>query len=337
VYVDLPLDRLREHRAERPAPDDFDAFWRTTLEEVRAHPLDVRAAPAATPLRTVEVRDVTYAGFGGHPVRAWLRTPRGAEGPLPAVVEFPGYGNGRGDVLDSLVWAAAGYAHLTMDVRGQGAAGRQPGATPDPVGAPPAHPGSMTRGITDPAGYYYRRVISDAVRAVEAARALPAVDPARVAVLGTSQGGGLALAAGALTGDVAAVVSRVPFLCQFDRAVTITDADPYAEIRRYLAVHRGDAAAALRTLSYMDGVHFAARAQAPALLSAALMDDVCPPSTVFAAFHAYAAPADLDVWPFNGHEGGATADLHAALGFLAPLLEGEPVAAAGEVRVHGAP
>jgi hypothetical protein len=42
-----------------------------------------------------------------------------------------------------------------------------PGDTPDLVegGSDPAFPGYMTRGICDPATYYYRRVFSDAVSA----------------------------------------------------------------------------------------------------------------------------------------------------------------------------
>ena len=54
-------------------------------------------------------------------------------------------------------------------------------------GSDPAFPGYMTRGITDPSTYYYRRVFTDAVRAVEAARSHPAVDPGRVAVSGASR------------------------------------------------------------------------------------------------------------------------------------------------------
>ena len=56
----------------------------------------------------------------------------------------------------------------------------------------------MTQGILDPATYYYRRVFTDAVRAVEAARTLDAVDAARVGVAGGSQGGGISLAVAGL-------------------------------------------------------------------------------------------------------------------------------------------
>ncbi len=37
------------------------------------------------------------------------------------------------------------------------------------------------------------------------------------------------------------------------------------------------------------------------------MDDVCPPSTVFAAHNWYGGPREIDVYPFNGHEGGGPA------------------------------
>jgi cephalosporin-C deacetylase-like acetyl esterase len=46
------------------------------------------------------------------------------------------------------------------------------------------------------------------------------------------------------------------------------------------------------------------RATAPALFSVGLVDQVCPPSTVYAAFNHYAGPAEIREYPFNDHEGG---------------------------------
>lgn len=129
MYVDLPLDRLREYRAEREAPADFAEFWEQSLAEARTHPLGLQVTAVDTPIRTLDTYDVVFHGYDGHPIRAWLKTPKDATGPLPVVVEFPGYGNGRGDVVESLEWASAGFAHLSMDARGQGAAGSRAGAT----------------------------------------------------------------------------------------------------------------------------------------------------------------------------------------------------------------
>jgi cephalosporin-C deacetylase len=98
--------------------------------------------------------------------------------------------------------------------------------------------------------------------------------------------------------------------------LVITYDRPYREVAVYLAIHRDRGEAALRTLSYVDGVAFARRATAPARFSVALMDTITPPSTVFAAHNEYAGPTELDVWRWNGHEAGGPDDDEAALRFL---------------------
>jgi cephalosporin-C deacetylase len=54
-----------------------------------------------------------------------------------------------------------------VDTRGQGGTWRR-GDTSDiePSGTGPQYPGVMTRGILDPATYYYRRLIADGVLAL---------------------------------------------------------------------------------------------------------------------------------------------------------------------------
>jgi cephalosporin-C deacetylase len=316
VFTDLPEEELRVYRSALRRPADFDDFWADSLARSRASASGVDLGEVSTGLTTVRVQDVTFPGFGGDPIRAWLRTPAGARGPLPTVVQYVGYGGGRSYPEEALYWASAGFAHLHMDTRGQGSMW-SPGDTPDPEGSGPATPGFTTRGILSPETSYYRRLVIDAVRAVDAAAELPVVDADRIAVLGFSQGGYLALAAAALQPLVRRAFSFVPFLCDIVRAVTITDNDPFREIGRYLAVHRDSEADVLRTLSYLDGVNFARGARTPIRFSAALMDATCPPSTVFAAHNDYAGPASIDIWRYNGHEGGGIVDERRARSALA--------------------
>lgn len=305
TQFDLPLDELREYRPHVTEPADFDAFWADTLTQSRDAGGDVTLVPIDVSLPGVEIYDMTFPGFGGQPIKAWYSRPAGTDADVPVVVQFHGYGGGRGLPFEHTFWPAAGFAHVTMDNRGQGSSWGNGGDTADPDGAGPSLPGSMTRGIEDPHTYYYRRLFTDAVRAVDAARTLPGVDAASTIVCGGSQGGGMALAVAGLVPDLLGVMPDVAFLCHFERAVAITDSDPYGEIRRYLSIHRDVVEQTFATLSYFDGVAFAKRAHAPSLWSVGLFDDVCPPSTTFAAHNWYAGPKEMVVYPFNGHEGGS--------------------------------
>jgi cephalosporin-C deacetylase len=319
MFVDLPEAELRRYRSAQADPADFDEFWASTLAESRAMGGPVEVERVRSGLATIEVFDVTFPGFRGQPIKAWLRLPKHRSGPLPAVVQYVGYGGGRGRATEELLWASAGFAHLQMDTRGQGSSWSV-GDTADPDGGGAQHPGFMTRGIGSPETYYYRRLITDAVRAVDAARSLPEVAAERVAVVGKSQGGGIAIAAAALAEGVCAAVCSVPFLCDFPRATVITDNPPFVEIARYLAVHRESIAVVHDTLSYVDGVNFAKRATVPGWFSVGLMDSTCPPSTVFAAFAEWGGPKELSVWPYNGHEGGGADEARDAVASLQELF-----------------
>lgn len=307
MHFDLPLDQLKTYNPTLDEPKDFNTFWSTTLADATRFPLGATFTRYESHLKLIETFDVTFHGYGGQPVKGWFLLPAVRKGPLPCVVEYIGYGGGRGLPHDWLLYPAAGYALFVMDTRGQGSVWRT-GDTADPEidGGNPQIPGFMTRGILKKETYYYRRVFTDAVRAIEAARSHEAVDPTRIAVAGGSQGGGIALAAAGLVPEVKLALADVPFLCHFQKAVTMTDSYPYAEIRDFLKRHRHHEAAVWQTLSYFDGRSFASRAKMRTLFSVALMDDICPPSTVFSAYNRWAGPKDITVWTYNHHEGGET-------------------------------
>lgn len=321
MIEDLELDQLVNYLPERHEPSDLDEFWARQLAAADGHPLDATFTPVPTLLETIDSFDVSFRGYGGQPVRGWLNLPRHRSGRLPCVVEYLGYGGGRGRAQDWLFYSAAGYAHLVMDTRGQGGAWRD-GDTPDIAPRNTTHhPGFTTLGIESPDDYYYTRLYVDAVRAVAAARACAYVDADRVAVAGTSQGGGTSIAVSGLVRGLWAVLPGVPFMCHIRRAVKLTDQLPYFEITRYLRANPAAAPAAHRTLGYVDGVNLAARADAPALFSVGLMDQVCPPSTVFAAYNHYRGPKEIRIWEYNDHDGAVPQQAVEQLTFLRQLSD----------------
>jgi len=180
----------------------------------------------------------------------------------------------------------------------------------------------MTRGVLSPETSYYTRLFVDGARAVEAAALAPWANPQALILTGVSQGGGLTLAAGALAipGNfdgpsvaqgwerpaytLKAAMPEVPFLCDIPRAIGLVDTDPYNEIVRFLKTHRDKISAVMRTFSYLDGVNMAGKCSLPSLFSVALMDTICPPSTVYGAYNNWAGSKKIEVCPYNNHEGG---------------------------------
>src|SRR5260221_9193415 len=111
AFFDLSLNELKTYLPTRDEPADFDSFWKSTLDEARAHPLNATFEKVDYGLVAQETFDVTFNGFGGQPVKGWLILPvwtRRAVS-IPCVVEFIGYGGGRQFGFDWLLWASAGY------------------------------------------------------------------------------------------------------------------------------------------------------------------------------------------------------------------------------------
>jgi len=307
AFFDLSFIELQTYDPPKTREPDFETFWLDTLAESARQPLNAHLSLMKLPYIGVWMYQATYAGWNGSEVVGTYALPAG-DGPFPALVIYHGYSSSRPDPFELLSWTSQGYAVLAIDMRGQS------GESSDGSNYPGGHaPGYLTLGISDPYQYYYRGAFVDAVRAVEFLAEQPEIDTARIGVTGCSQGGGLALAATALCAmrqtyrdanapGVLATVAEIPFLCHFARAATLVDSQPYAEIASYCRKKGGDTSSVFRTLSYFDGMNLAEYIQAPTLVTVGLMDMVCPPSTVFAAYNAIPATKNIIVAHFGEHE-----------------------------------
>ncbi len=319
AVFDFSIKELWNYKPERNEPTDFDEFWSATLSEARQFPLNARFIPIESGLKPFETFDVTYSGFGNQVIKGWFIMPRQKEQKVPCVIEYMGYTGGRGFLTDWLLWPSLGFAVFVMDIRGQGSSKTSHGDTADLYGkgGNPSTTGFMTQGILEPEHYYFRRVFIDAVRAIEAACSYPYVDSNRICVTGSSQGGGITIAVAGLVPEINIAMPDVPFLCHYRRAVDIVDTFPYQEISFFCSAHRDKVSTVFHTLSYFDGVNFAARARAKAMFSVGLMDTICPPSSVFAAFNHWGGDQkDIRIYEFNGHEGGCSFQIQEKIKFL---------------------
>ena len=320
---DLPLDELRTYAGRNPRPDDHDAYWADALAELAAAipRADVVLDPVDHVAPYAECSDLWFTGVRGARVYAKLLRPRGVAGPHPAVVVFHGYSGRSPDWFALLPYVAQGFTVAALDVRGQG------GRSQDVGGAlGNTLEGHIVRGLgDDPRNLAFRHVYLDTVQLTRIVMDLPEVDATRVGVTGASQGGALTLACAALEPRVRAAAPVFPFLSDFQRVWDMDLAtDAYSELRSWLRRFdptHADIDGMWRTLGYIDVQHLAPRIEATVLMLTGLMDQICPPSTQFAAYNKIRSSKEMVLYPDFEHEDLPGAD-DRILGFLVEQLGG---------------
>ncbi len=284
----------QNYRSKARKPDDFDAFWGDVMDQVARVELNPEVEPDR--LRSddeVEVFQVFYDSIDHVRVAAWYCLPRERQGPLPAILIGPGY---LGDPAIPKGWAQGGYATLCVAPRGKLRSNSQ---------FNPGYPGLLTHGIVDRNVYSYRGFYVDTWRGVDFLLSRAEVDPDRIGVRGSSQGGGLTLCTAAMRGEVRAAAAGAPYLTGFMDSIELTGTYPYQEINDYLRLHPSSRQRVERTLSYFDCINFADRITCPVIVNIGLQDNICPPETGYALFREIASEEKrLYVYDGHGHDAG---------------------------------
>jgi cephalosporin-C deacetylase len=299
---DMPLEELKTYRGTNPRPDDFDAFWDSALAEMRALEPQIETLPAGFQTPFAECQHLYFTGVGGARVHAKLLRPRDAAGPHPAVLMFHGYSSSSGDWSDKLGYVAMGYTVAALDCRGQAGLSEDAGS----VGGWTLR-GHIVRGLDDgPEKMLFRQIFLDTAQLARIVMDMPDVDERRVGALGGSQGGGLTLACAALEPRIQRAAPVYPFLCDYRRVWDIDlDVDAYAELRDYFRrfdpLHQREDEI-FSQLGYVDVQHLCPRIRAKVLMGVALLDQICPPSTQFAAYNKIRSKKAMDIYPDYGHE-----------------------------------
>jgi cephalosporin-C deacetylase len=243
-----------------------------------------------------------FTGVRGARVYAKLLRPKQAESPHPALVQFHGYSGNSGGWVEKLGYVAQGYTVAAMDCRGQG------GLSEDVGG----HKGNTLRGHIirgldgPPEDMMYRQIFLDTAQLAGLVMAMDDVDETRVSASGGSQGGGLTLACASLEPRIHRAAPTFPFLTDYQRVWKIDqDRNAYEELRTYFRQfdpqHEREEAI-FTQVGYIDTQHLAPRIKAEVLMGVGLMDEVCPPSTQFAAFNKITSPKSYELYPDYGHE-----------------------------------
>ncbi|NLW50702.1 MAG: acetylxylan esterase [Candidatus Brocadiaceae bacterium] len=284
-----------EIRAPMSAPDDFDQFWEAQKALVDAVPMNPVLTPMPSP-DACKLFSVTLAGLGGTKVTGYLARPAGP-GPFPGLVRFQGAGVSSVDPDKALGYARMGYLAFAMNAHDID--NGQPQEYYDRLMAGRLA-GYMFQGRESRETTYFRAMYLRCYRAAEFVASRPDWNGRTLAVHGHSMGGGQGLACAALSPHVTALAIDAPGMCDYAGVLV-----GRATGRPRLVIMNGAVPdpVTFTTARYMDGVNFASRITAPAIVGVAFQDLSCPSSGVFAAYNALRGPKEVAIDPLCGHMG----------------------------------
>lgn len=301
--LDMKLEDLQKYEGRNPRPTDFDEYWERALVEMRAVDANVELVPSTFQVPHADCYDLYFTGVRGARIHAKYIRPKNVPTPHPAIVQFHGYTGYSGEWNDKLVYASIGCSVVAMDCRGQGGSSEDTGGVKGNT-----QNGHIIRGLDDhPDNLLFRHIYLDTAQLAAIVMNLPEVDETRVAAMGGSQGGGLTLACAALEPRIKKLAPVFPFLCDYQRVWEMDlAANAYLELKSFFRMfdpqHLREKEIFLK-LGYIDLQYLTNRIQGEVMMGVGLMDNVCPPSTQFAAYNRITSPKKVEIYPDFGHEG----------------------------------
>ncbi len=304
AQFEMPLEELWTYGGRNPRPEDFDGYWERALAEMHAVEPKVELVPSGFQTPFAECFDMYFTGVRGARIHAkYLRPKNNGKKPHPAVLQFHGYSGHCGEWHEKLGFVGMGFSVAALDCRGQGGLSEDTGGIKGNTLR-----GHIIRGLDDvPENLMYHHLFLDTAQLAKIVMGMPEVDAERVGAMGMSQGGGLTLACGALEPRIRKLVPMCPFLCDYQRVWEMDLAvNAYEELKTYFRLfdpRHAREKEVFTKLGYIDCQHLAPLIRGEVLMAIGLMDEICPPSSQFAAFNKITSKKEAVVYPDFTHEG----------------------------------
>jgi cephalosporin-C deacetylase len=277
-------------------PSDFSSYWNNAKAELATVPIDARMT--LLPERCTENVNVYHVNLQNYKVGTRLYgilcVPK-KEGKYPALLQVPGAGvrGYSGDI------ANAEKGIITFQIGIHGVPVTMDASVYNSLGTG-ALAGYWNYNLDDKDRYYYKRVYLGCVRANDFLNSLPQYDGKNLAVTGGSQGGALSIVTAALDNRVKYLAAFYPALCDLTGYLKGRAGGwPHLFDKSNLAFN--NTKEKINTAGYYDVVNFARQLTIPGMYSMGFNDEVCPPTSMFAAYDVITAPKELFIVPETGH------------------------------------
>jgi len=272
-------------------PEDFEVFWTQGKEELSKVPVN----PILTlmPERCTDKANVYHVQIDNIKGKIYgiLCRPK-KEGKYPAILHVPGAGIRPyyGDVWE----AEAGFVSFTIGIHGI------------PVNLDQSVYNNLMQGalnnywttnLDDKYKAYCKRVYLGCVRAVDFFEGLEWFNGEDIGVTGGSQGGALSIVTAGLD-------ERIDFLAAFYPALSDLTGFLHGRAGGWPQIFRDEYTnkpEKIETSKYFDVVNFARFVQVPGWYSWGYNDNVCPPTSMYAAYNVLPAQKELHIFQETQH------------------------------------
>ncbi|SDZ76927.1 Cephalosporin-C deacetylase [Porphyromonadaceae bacterium KH3R12] len=272
-------------------PSDFEQFWDGAKADLAKIPIN----PVLTlmPERCTDKVDVYHVSIDNIKGKIYgiLCKPK-IKGKYPAMLHVPGAGIRPyyGDV-----WSAE-KGIITFQIGIHGIPVNLEQKVYDNLGSGALN-GYQVSNMDDKDNYYYKRVYLGCVRAVDFIESLDCFNGQDIAVTGGSQGGALSIITAALD-------SRIDYLAAFYPA--LSDLTGYLHGRAGGWPHMfkdnfTNKPQKIETSKYYDVVNFARFVKVPGWYSWGYNDNVCPPTSMYAAYNVIPGSKELHLFQETQH------------------------------------
>ncbi|WP_294079395.1 acetylxylan esterase [Proteiniphilum sp. UBA5384] len=272
-------------------PSDFEQFWENAKAELAKVP--VKPVLTLMPERCTDKVDVYHVSIDNIKGKIYgiLCRPK-AEGKYPAILHVPGAGVRPyyGDV------ASAEKGIVTFQIGIHGVPVNMEQRVYDNLRTGPLD-GYQTANLDDKDNYYYKRVYLGCVRAVDFIESLDCFNGRDIAVTGGSQGGALSIITAALD-------SRIDYLAAFYPALSDLTGYLHGRAGGWPHMFRNNFTnkpEKIETSSYYDVANFARFVKISGWYSWGYNDNVCPPTSMYAAYNVISAPKELHLFQETQH------------------------------------
>lgn len=302
-------------------PDDFDAFWDSKIKELATTPMNPILERGEWTKTNIEYFKITMDGFRKSKIHGQLARPAGKE-KLPAllIVQWAGVYPLQKDWVG---WPA-NEGFLVLNIQAHDLPIDEPQSFYKEQSDGPLRD-YVAIGNRNRENSYFLRMYLSAYRAAEYLTQRPDWDGKNLVACGTSQGGMQTLMLAGLHPRITAAMANVPAGCDFSGDVVgRAPGWPQWNSRTW----NGDKEKLIETGRYFDCMNFAQNIKCPLLVSAGLIDDVCPAGGVFSTINQTKGPREVMILPLSDHIGtGNTQErMFSRMGqWRAAIVQGKPL------------